>query len=145
MAGLTAASARFPAPSNRSWRNTARTEPAGIRWLVTALALAILIIFIVLPLILVFAQAFSRGWVFYLKSLGDSEALSAIQLTLLIAVISVTLNLVFGLIAAWAVAKFEFRGKTLLISLIDLPFAVSPVVAGLIFVLLFGAQGLFGP
>jgi sulfate/thiosulfate transport system permease protein len=140
-----AARAHFAASKGGQGRNTVRTEPAGVRWLVTAIALAILGIFIVLPLILVFAQALSRGVAFYLQSLGDPDALSAIRLTLLVAAISVTLNLVFGLIAAWAIAKFEFRGKTLLISLIDLPFAVSPVVAGLIFVLLFGAQGLFGP
>jgi len=145
MAGFAAAPVRFAAPSDRPGTKTARTEPAAVRWLITATALAILVIFIVLPLILVFAEAFSRGWRFYFKSLADPDALSAIQLTLLIAVISVTLNLVFGLITAWAVAKFEFRGKTLLISLIDLPFAVSPVVAGLIFVLRFGAQGIFGP
>jgi sulfate transport system permease protein len=142
---MTAAQVHFAASRERPGRDTVRTEPAGIRWLITAAALAILAIFIVLPLVLVFAQAFSRGWAFYLRSLGDPDAISAIRLTLLVAAISVTLNLVFGLIAAWAIAKFEFRGKTLLISLIDLPFAVSPVVAGLIFVLLFGAQGLFGP
>jgi sulfate/thiosulfate transport system permease protein len=141
---MTAAEPHFAASKERSARNTARTEPAAIRWLITAIALAILAIFIVLPLVLVFAQALSRGWAFYLRSFADPDALSAIRLTLLVAAISVTLNLVFGLIAAWAVAKFEFRGKTLLISLIDLPFAVSPVVAGLVFVLLFGAQGIFG-
>jgi sulfate transport system permease protein len=140
-----AARAHFAASSEREARNAVRTEPAGVRWLITAIALVILGIFIVLPLVLVFAHAFSRGVAFYLQSLGDPDALSAIRLTLLVAAISVTLNLVFGLIAAWAIAKFEFYGKTLLISLIDLPFAVSPVVAGLIFVLLFGAQGLFGP
>jgi sulfate transport system permease protein len=143
--GLTAAQAHFAASKERSGRNVVRTEAAEIRWLITAIAVAILAIFIVLPLVLVFAQAFSRGLAFYLESFGDPDVLSAIRLTLLAAAISVTLNLVFGLIAAWAVAKFEFRGKTLLISLIDLPFAVSPVVAGLVFVLLFGAQGLFGP
>jgi sulfate transport system permease protein len=145
MADLTAGPASFAAARGRPGRNTVRTEPAGIRWLITAVALAILVLFILLPLVLVFAQAFSRGLAFYLDSLGDADALAAIRLTLLVAGISVMLNLIFGLIAAWAIAKFEFRGKTLLISLIDLPFAVSPVVAGLIFVLLFGAQGLFGP
>jgi sulfate transport system permease protein len=145
MASLTAAQAHFGGSKGRPGRNAVRTEPAAVRWLITAIALAILAIFIVLPLILVFAEAFSRGLAFYLQSLGDPDALSAIRLTLLVAAISVALNLVFGLTAAWAIAKFEFRGKTLLISLIDLPFAVSPVVAGLVFVLLFGAQGLFGP
>jgi sulfate transport system permease protein len=142
---MTAAPAHIAASREQHGRDAVRTEPASIRWLLTAFALAILAIFIVLPLVLVFAQAFSRGWAFYLRSLGDPDALSAVRLTLFAAAVSVALNLVFGLIAAWAIAKFEFRGKTLLISLIDLPFAVSPVVAGLIFVLLFGPQGLFGP
>jgi sulfate transport system permease protein len=100
---------------------------------------------VVLPLILVFSEALSKGVGFYLSALADSEALSAIWLTLITAVISVSLNLVFGVAAAWAVAKFEFRGKTLLVTLIDLPFSVSPVISGLVFVLLFGAQGFFGP
>jgi sulfate transport system permease protein len=100
---------------------------------------------VVLPLVLVFSEAFSRGVGFYLAALGDPEALAAIRLTLFTAAISVTLNLVFGIIAAWAIAKFEFRGKTFLTTLIDLPFSVSPVISGLVFVLLFGAQGFFGP
>jgi sulfate transport system permease protein len=93
----------------------------------------------------VFAEAFARGTYAYFAALADPEALSAIKLTLIVAVISVGLNLVFGLIAAWAIAKFEFWGKTLLISLVDLPFSVSPVISGLVFVLLFGAQGFLGP
>jgi sulfate transport system permease protein len=101
--------------------------------------------FVVLPLVVVFAQAFSKGIGAYFSALSDPEALSAIRLTLWVAAISVGLNLVFGLTAAWAIAKFDFRGKTLLISLIDLPFSVSPVIAGLVFVLLFGAQGYWGP
>jgi sulfate transport system permease protein len=99
----------------------------------------------VLPLVVVFAQAFSKGVGAYFSALTDPEALSAIRLTLTVAAISVSLNLVFGVIAAWAITKFEFPGKTLLISLIDLPFSVSPVISGLVFVLLFGAQGFFGP
>jgi sulfate/thiosulfate transport system permease protein len=98
----------------------------------------------VLPLVVVFASAFSKGISAYFAALAEPEALSAIRLTLLVAAISVTLNLVFGVIAAWAIAKFEFRGKTFLITLIDLPFSVSPVISGLVFVLLFGAQGYWG-
>jgi sulfate transport system permease protein len=132
------------AVAHRKRPRSIRTEAPFIRWLVTGVALTFLVLFIVLPVATVFVQAFSKGWVYYLKSLGDPDAWSAIRLTLLIAAVSVVLNLVFGVIAAWAIAKFEFRGKTLLISLIDLPFAVSPVVAGLVFVLLFGSQGLAG-
>jgi len=122
-----------------------RTESRAVRVAIIGLALAFLSIFVVLPLIVVFAQAFSKGISAYIAALGNPEALSAIRLTLLIAAISVSLNLVFGLVAAWAVAKFEFRGKTFLVTLIDLPFSVSPVISGLVFVLLFGAQGFFGP
>jgi sulfate transport system permease protein len=127
-----------------SARDDARTEPGWIRWIVISLAVIFLTVFVVLPLALVFTQAFSRGIGAYLGALADPEALSAIRLTLLVAAISISINLIFGLIAAWAIAKFEFRGKTLLISLIDLPFSVSPVISGLVFVLLFGAQGFFG-
>jgi sulfate transport system permease protein len=102
-------------------------------------------VFIVLPLITVFSQALSKGVGAYLAALSDADSLQAIYLTLLTAAISVALNLSFGLVAAWAITKFEFHGKSLLIALIDLPFSVSPVIAGLVFVLLFGLQGLFGP
>jgi sulfate/thiosulfate transport system permease protein len=122
-----------------------RTEPGPVRFIIIALALGFLAVFVVLPLIVVFTQAFSKGVAAYFAALSDPEALAAIRLTLLVAAISVTLNLIFGLIAAWAIAKFEFAGKTLLITLIDLPFSVSPVISGLVFVLLFGAQGFFGP
>ena len=125
--------------------NDPRTEPRAVRIAIIGVAVTFLGIFVVLPLIVVFAQAFSRGVSAYVTALGNPEALSAIRLTLLIAAISVGLNLVFGLVAAWAIAKFEFRGKTFLVSLIDLPFSVSPVISGLVFVLLFGAQGFFGP
>jgi sulfate transport system permease protein len=121
------------------------TEPKLIRFAIIAIAILFLSVFVVLPLVLVFAQAFSKGIGAYFAALADPEALSAIRLTLAVAAISVSLNLVFGVIAAWAVAKFEFRGKTFLISLIDLPFSVSPVISGLVFVLLFGAQGYWGP
>ena len=126
-------------------RRDARTEPRLVRGLIIGFALTFLSIFVVLPLVLVFSEAFSRGIGFYLTALSDPEALAAIRLTLVTAAISVTLNMVFGVTAAWAIAKFEFRGKTLLTTLIDLPFSVSPVISGLVFVLLFGAQGFFGP
>jgi sulfate transport system permease protein len=129
----------------RSARRDPRTEPGPVRWLIIGVAIAFLSVFVVLPLVLVFAQAFSKGVAAYLSALSDPEALSAIRLTLCVAALSVSLNLVFGLIAAWAIAKFEFGGKTFLISLIDLPFSVSPVISGLVFVLLFGAQGYWGP
>src|ERR1700750_2096238 len=121
-----------------------RTEPWLVRVVIIAVAVAFLSVFVVLPLVVVFAQAFSRGVVAYISALTDPEALSAIRLTLAVAAISVSLNLVFGVIAAWAITKFEFPGKTVLISLIDLPFSVSRVISGLVFVLLFGAQGFFG-
>ncbi len=123
----------------------ARTEPWLVRWIVIGLAILFLTVFVVLPLILVFAEAFSRGAPAYAAALLDPEGLAAIKLTLLVAAISVGLNLVFGLIAAWAIAKFDFAGKSFLITLIDLPFSVSPVISGLLFVLLFGMQGFFGP
>jgi sulfate transport system permease protein len=128
-----------------SARDDLRTEPRPIRIVIIAIALTFLTVFVVLPLVVVFAQAFSKGIGAYFSALSDPEALSAIRLTLWVAAISVSLNLVFGVIAAWAIAKFEFRGKTFLISLIDLPFSVSPVISGLVFVLLFGAQGYWGP
>jgi sulfate transport system permease protein len=126
-------------------REDARTEPRAVRIVIIGLAVTFLSVFVVLPLVVVFAQAFSKGIAAYLVALSNPEALSAIRLTLLIAAISVGLNLVFGLVAAWAIAKFEFSGKTFLVTLIDLPFSVSPVISGLVFVLLFGAQGFFGP
>src|SRR5262247_139304 len=121
-----------------------RQEPRLVRWIVIALAVAFLFLFLVLPLATVFAQAFARGLDAYFKALLEPDALAAIRLTLLVAAIAVALNVVFGVIAAWAIAKFEFAGKSILITLIDLPFSVSPVISGLVFVLLFGAQGYFG-
>jgi sulfate/thiosulfate transport system permease protein len=126
-------------------RRSPRADGLGIRWAIITVAVGFLAIFIVLPLISVFAQAFSRGTAAYFAALVEPDAIAAVRLTLLIAAISVTVNLVFGLVAAWAIAKFDFRGKSLLITFIDLPFSVSPVVSGLVFVLLFGAQGLLGP
>ncbi|MEK9968254.1 MAG: sulfate/thiosulfate ABC transporter permease CysW, partial [Ferrovibrio sp.] len=115
------------------------------RGILITIALAFLGIFIVLPLALVFLQAFAQGWEAYLDALAEPDAVSAIQLTLITAAISVPLNMVFGLLAAWAITKFEFRGKSFLITLIDLPFSVSPVISGLVFVLMFGLQGWLGP
>jgi sulfate/thiosulfate transport system permease protein len=135
---------RSAAPSRASAEH-GRGEPRAVRFCIIAMAVTFLALFVMLPLVIVFAQAFSKGILAYLAALSDPEALSAIRLTLLVAAISVGINLVFGLMAAWAITKFDFSGKTLLISLIDLPFSVSPVISGLIFVLLFGAQGFFGP
>ena len=121
------------------------TESAPVRWLLIGLAVAILTLFLLLPLAAVFIEAFRRGSEVFVKSLTEDAALSAIKLTLLAAGISVPLNTVFGVAAAWLITKFRFKGRSFLLSLIDLPFAVSPVIAGLVFVLLFGAKGWFGP
>ncbi len=136
-----------PATLRRSRRlapRPTRTEPPLVRWIVTGVAVGFLTMFLLLPLCTVFQQALSRGLWPYLVTLFDPDALAAIRLTLVVAAISVSANLVFGLVAAWAIARFEFRAKSLLITLIDLPFSVSPVISGLVFVLLFGAQGLVG-
>ncbi|MGV7243283.1 sulfate ABC transporter permease subunit CysW [Caballeronia sordidicola] len=121
------------------------TESRAVRWILTTIALIFLALFLVVPLAAVFAQAFAKGVAYYFDSLKDPDAWSAIKLTLITAAIAVPLNVVFGLCASWAIAKFEFRGKAFLTTLIDLPFSVSPVVSGLIYVLMFGAQGWFGP
>jgi len=126
-------------------RRRATAEPAWLRHLLLAVGLGFLFFFLLLPLLAVFAEAFAAGGRAYLEALQDHDARSAITLTLLVAVLVLPLNICFGVAAAWAIAKFEFRGKSLLITLIDLPFAVSPVVVGLVFLLIFGAQGLFGP
>jgi sulfate transport system permease protein len=120
------------------------TEPALMRAVLLGVALSFLALFLVLPLIVVFAEAFSQGVRVYFAALSEPEAVAAIRLTLLTAAICVPLNTAFGLAAAWSITKFDFPGKSLLLTLIDLPFSVSPVVAGLVFVLLFGLQGLFG-
>ncbi|HEY2874544.1 MAG TPA: sulfate ABC transporter permease subunit CysW [Reyranella sp.] len=126
-------------------RDTALTENAAIRWTLIAATVGFLALFLALPLLAVFSAALSRGVTAYLASFDDPDTQSAIGLTLLVAAIAVPLNLVFGVCAAWSVAKFDFPGKSLLVSLIDLPFSVSPVVSGLIYVLLFGAKGVLGP
>jgi sulfate transport system permease protein len=121
------------------------SEPRWVRLALIALACAFLTVVLVLPLAVVVGQAFSKGFAPWWAALQQAETLAALRLTLLAAAIAVPANLVFGVCAAWAVAKFEFKGKQFLISLIDLPFAVSPVIAGLIYVLIFGAHGWFGP
>jgi len=123
---------------------TATTEPVWVRVLLTAIALGFLALFILLPLVTVFVEALRKGFETYFAAIIEPDALAAIKLTLLAAAIAVPLNLVFGVAAAWAITKFEFRGKQFLITLIDLPFSVSPVVAGLVYVLVFGLQGWFG-
>ena len=121
------------------------TEPAWIKFILIGLALTFMFFFLVLPLAAVFTEALRKGLEAYWASLQEPDAWSAIRLTFITALIAVPLNLVFGVSAAWAIAKYEFRGKAFLTTLVDLPFSVSPVVAGLIYVLMFGAQGWFGP
>jgi sulfate transport system permease protein len=133
------------ASNSRSARRRAIREPAIVKWTLLAVALIYLVLFLVLPLASVYAEALADGLGHYFAAILDPDALAAVRLTLLVAAIAVPLNLVFGLAAAWTIAKFEFRGKSLLITLIDLPFSVSPVVSGLVYVLLFGAQGWLGP
>jgi sulfate transport system permease protein len=121
------------------------TESAWVRYTLITVALVFMFLFLVLPLAAVFTEALRKGWGAYVEALREPDAWSAIRLTLLTAAVAVPLNLVFGVAAAWCIAKYEFRGKSFLTTLIDLPFSVSPVVAGLIYVLVFGAQGWFGP
>jgi len=140
-------SASVPTPIRRGELPSAPDvmEPKWVRGVLLAVALVFLTLFLFVPLVSVFAEAFKKGWDAYLAAITEDDALSAIKLTLLTAVIAVPLNLVFGVAASWCIAKFEFRGKSILLTLIDLPFSVSPVISGLIYVLLFGAQGWFGP
>lgn len=125
-------------------RSSATRDPIVVKTLVLFLSLSFFVIFLLLPLFSVFAEALHKGWIYYFNALTEPDTWSAIKLTLLAAGIAVPLNLIFGVAASWAIAKFDFRGKHLLITLIDIPFSVSPVIAGLIFVLVFGAQGWFG-
>ncbi|MFD1991418.1 sulfate ABC transporter permease subunit CysW [Paenibacillus nicotianae] len=120
-------------------------ESGVVRWVLISIALLFLGLIVVLPLVCIFIEAFKKGWSVYEASITDSDALSALRLTLVVALIAVPLNTIFGIAAAWAISKFRFRGKNALITLIDLPFAVSPVIAGLVYILLFGAQGYLGP
>jgi sulfate transport system permease protein len=134
-------------PNGDTHRQSRRgTEESPIvKWMLITVALAFCLVFLLLPLVNVFAQALSLGLGNYVSALTDHDSLAAIRLTILVAAITVPLNALFGICAAWAIAKFDFRGKPLLITLIDLPFSVSPVVAGLMFVVLFGMNGFFGP
>lgn len=132
-------------PMTTKAKRITTTESALVKWSLIGIALVFLILVLFVPVAAVFTEAFKKGWETYLTALIEPDALSAIKLTLIVAAIAVPTNLIFGVAAAWAIAKFEFRGKQFLITLIDLPFSVSPVVAGLIYVLIFGAQGWFGP
>lgn len=126
-------------------RRPGTSDPRWLRWLLLAIALGFLALFLVLPLAAVFAEALRKGIGAYFAALVEPDALAAVRLTFLAAAVAVPCNLVFGIAASWAIAKYKFPGKSLLITLIDLPFAVSPVISGLVYVLLFGAQGWFGP
>ncbi|MNK11131.1 Sulfate transport system permease protein CysW [compost metagenome] len=138
-------SAVLPVALARAPRVPAATlEPVWVRTLLIVVALAFLTLFLFVPLASVFAEALKKGWDAYIAAILEEDAVSAIKLTLLTAAIAVPLNLVFGVAASWCIAKFDFRGKSILLTLIDLPFSVSPVISGLIYVLLFGAQGWFG-
>jgi sulfate transport system permease protein len=130
--------------ADRRGNRGVRGESVAVQILLIGVSLAFLMLFLLLPLITVFVEAGARGWEAYKAAIFEPDAMAAIRLTLLVAAIAVPFNIVVGIAAAWAIAKFEFRGKNLLISLIDLPFSVSPVISGLVFVLLFGAQGYFG-
>ena len=132
------------APAMPQHRIDAREDAPWVRFVVIAIAVGFMSLFIVLPLACVLTEALAKGVAAYFAALTNPDTLAAIRLTLLAAAISVVANMIFGIIASWAIAKFEFRGKNLLITLIELPFSVSPVIAGLVFVLLFGLQGYFG-
>lgn len=138
------AASQYASYHNKVSRSRATSEPAWIRYLLITITLVFLSLFLFVPLAAVFTEALRKGFDTYISALIDPDALSAIKLTLIAAAIAVPLNLVFGVGAAWTIAKFEFKGKSILITLIDLPFAVSPVIAGLIYVLIFGLQGWFG-
>jgi sulfate transport system permease protein len=136
------------APFSRAARfeaSPAASDTRLVKWLIIAISLTFFATFLLLPLFAVFVEAFKKGWEAYLRAIVEPDALSAMRLTLLAAAIAVPLNVVFGIAAAWAIAKHDFRGKQFLITLIDLPFSVSPVIAGLVYVLVFGLQGWFGP
>jgi sulfate transport system permease protein len=132
-------------PLAQSTKPMALQDPSWVRYILIGLSLLFIGLFLILPLAMVLIEAFAKGWSAYASSLTHPDTLSAMRLTLMTAAIAVPLTTVFGVSAAWAIARFEFRGKNLLITLIDLPFSVSPVIAGLIYVLIFGAQGWLGP
>lgn len=133
-----------PEKNKATAKSSALQEPYFVRYTLTFIALAFLGFFIVLPLVSIFISAFQRGVDVYMAAITHPDAVAAIQLTLTVVAIAVPLNAIFGIMAAWALTKFNFKGKNLLLTIVDLPFAVSPVIAGLIFILLFGSQGLFG-
>jgi sulfate transport system permease protein len=137
-------SASERAAAEPAYTPKAITEPVWLKISLITIALAFSLLFLLIPLAVVFTEAFKKGWQTYLLAISDPDALSAIRLTLITAAIAVPANLIFGVAASWAIAKFDFRGKSLLLTLIDLPFSVSPVISGLIYVLLFGAHGWFG-
>jgi sulfate transport system permease protein len=142
------ASATLATLSDRPVRSPVRratTDPAWARYVLTGIALGFLAFFLVLPLVVVFVEAFAKGIPYFIRAIAEPDALSAIKLTLLTVAIVLPMNVIFGVAAAWAIAKFKFKGKSLLTTLIDLPFAVSPIISGLVYVLIFGAQGWFGP
>jgi sulfate/thiosulfate transport system permease protein len=136
---------RTQKPAREATKRPGLTEPFAVRFLLTAVALAFLFTFLFVPMAFLFVEALRHGWDAYASAIQDPAALAAVRLTLLVAALTVPANAVFGIAAAWAITRFDFRGKRLLTTMIDLPFAVSPVVAGLIFVQLFGRQGWFGP
>lgn len=142
MSGIT--TSQYSSYQRKVSLNRATSEPAWIRYILISIVLSFLALFLLVPLAAVFTEALRKGFDTYISALADPDALSAMKLTVIAAIIAVPLNLVFGVAAAWAIAKFEFKGKSILITLIDLPFAVSPVIAGLIYVLIFGLQGWFG-
>ena len=139
------AATALPLRRSRSVAVRATTEPFLVKLALVAAAVGFLVQFLVVPLVAVFVEAFDKGWAGYAAALREPMALSALKLTLITAGVAVPLNLVFGVAAAWAIAKFDFPGRNALITLIDLPFGVSPVIAGMIFILLFGRQGVLGP
>ena len=143
MAGITTSHARFAAPAAAG--RPAITEPAWVKWMLIGLSLGFLGLFLLIPLASVFVEAFRKGVGPFFASFRDPAALAAVKLTLLVAGIALPLNCVFGLAASWAIAKFNFVGKNLLITLIELPFAVSPVISGLVYILLYGLHGWLGP
>jgi sulfate/thiosulfate transport system permease protein len=143
---MSAAISRFAANDPARYESrTATRDPRWVKYLLIAVSLAFFSLFLLLPLMTVFVEALTKGWAVYVAAITDADARSAVWLTLLAAAIAVPLNVAFGIAAAWTIAKFEFRSKQTLLTLIDLPFSVSPVIAGLIYVLVFGAHGWFGP
>lgn len=133
------------ARAERFEASPAASDPPLVKWIIIGISLAFFATFLLLPLVAVFVEAFKKGWEAYFSAIATPDTISSVYLTLLAAAIAVPLNVVFGIAAAWAIAKHDFRGKQFLITLIDLPFSVSPVIAGLIYVLVFGLQGWFGP